>query len=340
MAHPILTPAPVPAIVESRPGDSLGARILAPAMRRTIYRALDLGRPSAAVLRAAFLFDYLGGLLRAPRGTRVRRVRFPRFRAEFVSGPGVPRSGEARGVILYFHGGGFMACGLRTHRRLVARISRAAGVPVFNVAYRQLPTATLDETLRDCLDAYQLLLREGHRPDRIVFAGDSAGGYLAFAAALRAAAESLPAPAGIVGLSPWLDLECRHSRDYPTADTDPYLPKRRVIELAALVTGGAAPLAPILDADLRGLPPALIQVGSVELLCSDAEQMTQRLANAGVPVRLQVWQRQVHVFQAFADLVPEAHAAITEIGGFVSSALRPARDHRPAAPHHEPETAA
>jgi acetyl esterase/lipase len=173
-----------------------------------------------------------------------------------------------------------------------------------------------------------------------VFAGDSAGGYLAFAAALRAVAEGLPAPAGIVGLSPWLDLECRHSADYPTADTDPYLPKRRVIELAALVTGGAAPLAPILDADLSGLPPALIQVGSVELLCSDAEQMTQRLAEAGVPVRLQVWQRQVHVFQAFADLVPEAHAAITEIGGFVSSALRPARDHRTAAPHREPETAA
>ena len=87
MAHPI----PTPAIVESRPGDSLGARVLAPAMRRTIYRALDLGRPSAAVLRAAFLFDYLGGLLPAPRGTRVRRVRFPQFRAEFVSGPGVPQ---------------------------------------------------------------------------------------------------------------------------------------------------------------------------------------------------------------------------------------------------------
>jgi len=118
--------------------------------------------------------------------------------------------------------------------------------------------------------------------------------------------------------SPWLDLACTHSSVITNSAGDPYIPVHRIADLAALLRGADEdPLESLLDADLSALPPVLIQVGSIEVLLSDAELMTAALAAAGVPVRLQVWQRQVHVFQAFADMVAEGHLAIDEIGQFV-----------------------
>ena len=302
-------------VIEQRPGNSRGARLLGPLMYRTLRQLANWVRLTPRLLRLTYLVDYLGVLLPAPRGSRVRKVAFPDFRAELVAGPGVRGSDS---TVLYFHGGGFFSCGLRSHRRLVARISRAARVPVLSVAYRQLPEVHLAVTVQDCLAAYRLLLSRGYQGHQVVFAGDSAGGYLTFAVALLAIAEGLPAPGGIVALSPWLDLDCTHSAGHPNGAGDPYIAVQRIADLAALLRGADEdPLESLLDADLSALPPVLIQVGSVEVLLSDAELMTAALAAAGVPVRLQVWQRQVHVFQAFADMVAEGHLAIDEIGQFV-----------------------
>jgi acetyl esterase/lipase len=316
-------PQPVPRItpvIETRPGTSPAARLLAPALRHaTWWLRRTRGRNGRLPLLAALTDPFLGIIQAAPPGTRCSPVQFDGFVGELVTAPGVDRDD---GVILYFHGGAFFCCGLRSHRRLVARISAAAGVPVLNVGYRQLPAATLAQSIADCVHAYRLLLLRGYSAEQVVLAGDSAGGYLAFAVALRAVAEGLPAPAGIAALAPWLDLECIYSLVHPNGMTDPYLPLRRVAQIAPLLYGGGAPLPSLLDdADLSVLPPTLIQAGSVEALLSDAEQMTDRLATAGVPVRLQIWEGQVHVFQAFADLVPEAHTAIGEIGAFVADAL-------------------
>ncbi|MDT7667221.1 MAG: hypothetical protein QOC74_4 [Pseudonocardiales bacterium] len=310
-------------VIETRAGDSRGARLLGPLLRRTIRRLMNRGRLTPGLLRLAYLVDYLGLLLPAPRGARVRRVAFPGFKAELVAGAGVRGS---ENTMLYFHGGGFFSCGLRTHRRLVARISRAAGVPVLNVAYRQLPEVNLAASVRDCLEAYRLLLSRGYQGHQVVFGGDSAGGYLAFAVALAAMAEGLPAPGGIVALSPWLDLDCTHSAAHPNGATDPYIPVQHIAALRALLAGPDDALESLLEADLSALPPVLIQVGSVEVLRSDAELMAAALAAAGVPVRLQIWLRQVHVFQAFADVVAEGHLAIDDIGGFIRATTRRADD--------------
>ncbi|HEY1969515.1 MAG TPA: alpha/beta hydrolase [Pseudonocardia sp.] len=289
------------------------------------------GRAFTKLPRIVGLSDpSLGLLAPAPAGTHTSVVRFGGFIGELVRGPGV--SGQDNGsLVLYFHGGGFFSCGLRSHRRLVARISTAADVPVLNVDYRQLPQATLAQSIDDCVHAYHLMLLRGYRADQIVLAGDSAGGYLAFAVALRAAKLGLPVPAGIAALAPWLDLECTHSRVHPNGFTDPYLPVRRVGQILGLLYGNSAPVEPLLEADLSSLPPTLIQVSSIEALLSDAELMTDRLALAGVPVRLQIWQRQVHVFQAIADLVPEGFAAIDQIGRFVADQLAEAAAEAPAA---------
>jgi acetyl esterase/lipase len=297
------------------PGTSRGTRRVERLLRHTARHLLARGQLTPALLRRAYLSDFAGVLLPLPRGARTRPVGFEVFDAETVRGRGL---GAPDGrVVLYFHGGGFVGCGLRTHRRLVARISVATGAPVLNVAYRQLPIATLDESVADCVTAYRWLLDQGYRGDQIVLAGDSAGGYLTFATALAALADGLPGPGAIVALSPWLDLECAHSLGHANAATDPYLPIHQLARIAALLPGGLDPLESLLEADLSALPPVLIQVGSAKVLLSDAELMTQRLEAAEVAVHLQVWQHQVHVFQAFADLVPEGHRAIAEIGRFV-----------------------
>ncbi|WP_051343418.1 alpha/beta hydrolase [Pseudonocardia spinosispora] len=311
------------ATVEIKPSHSPSALLLAPVLRQVTWliRRFE-GRPEAGLPRIAYLSDFYLGLMQpAPSGTQLTPVPFDGFDAELVRAPRA--TGE--GVVLYFHGGAFFCCGLRSHRRMVARISAACGMPVLNVGYRQLPTATLTQSVQDCLDAYRMLLDSGYSSDQVVFAGDSAGGYLAFAVALRAVAEGLPAPAGITAIAPWVDLECQFSLGHPNGLTDPYLPIRQIRRLIPLLYGGpTSPVASLLDVDLSALPPTLIQVGSVEALLSDAELMTDRLARDRVPVTLQIWQRQVHVFQAFADLVPEGHAAIREIGAFVRGVITPA----------------
>jgi acetyl esterase/lipase len=306
-------------VIETIPSESSAARVLAPALRTATWllRRTSGGRNLPRI--AALSDPTLGIMQPAPPGTTVKHVQFGGFIGEEVTAAGVEDRGDR---VLYFHGGAFFTCGLRSHRRLVARISAAAGMPVVNVGYRQLPTATLAQSIADCVHAYRLMLLRGHSAERIVLAGDSAGGYLTFAVALKAIAEGLPAPAGLVALAPWLDLDGTYRGSHPNTDNDPYLPMRRVARIIPFLYGGASPLPSLLDeADLSALPPTLIQVGSVEALLSDAEQMTSRLARAGVPVRLQIWENQVHVFQAFADLVPEGHAAIRDIGAFTADAL-------------------
>ncbi|MGK5556645.1 alpha/beta hydrolase [Actinomadura kijaniata] len=304
-------------VIEERPGTTIRARVAARGLRLTVAPLLRMWPLTRAGLRPACAIDLASPVvLPAPRWADVEGVRFADFRAEWVR---APRVAEDR-VVLYFHGGGFFSCGLRTHRRMLARLSAASGVPVLSVGYRQLPAAPLATSVRDCVHAYRWLLERGFAPERIVVAGDSAGGFLTFAATLEAMREGLPAPAALVAFAPLTDLDHESKVAHANARLEAYLPARRVRQLARMLTEGAEELDPAIspvNADLGGLPPVLIQVGSTEMLLPDAELMAERLAAAEVPCRLQVWQEQVHVFQVFADLVPEGLAAIHEAGAFV-----------------------
>lgn len=302
------------------PLESWRGRIAGPAMRMVVRPVLEHAPLTTFTLARLHLFDLLGMLLPLPRGATAQRRTFAEFDAELVTGAGV--SASAPNIVLYFHGGGFVSCGLRTHRRLVARISSATSAPALQVNYRQLPAVSLADTLEDCVHVYRSLVGDGHRPHQIALAGDSAGGYLAFAVARRAIADGLPAPAAIAALSPWIDLSGRHNASHPNAKGDPYIPVRKFAQIATLLAPAGDPLLGLLDDDdLSGMPPTLIQVGSGEVLRSDAELMTERLANAGVECLLQLWDRQVHVFQAGADLLPEGGSAIEELGAFLRNRL-------------------
>jgi len=304
-------------VIEARPGTTVRARLAARGLKTAVRPMLTYWPLSHRGLRPAFAIDLAAPLaLPAPRWAKVERVPFRDFRAEWVR---APECAEDR-VVLYFHGGGFFSCGLRTHRRMISRIASAAGAPVLSIAYRQLPAAPLAVSISDCVHAYRFLLEKGYDPDRIVVAGDSAGGFLAFAATQQALKEGLPSPAAIVALAPLTDLDHTTKVAHANAKLDAYLPARRVERLAQLLTDGEVPLDPMVspvNGDLSGLPPVLIQVGSTEMLRPDAELMAERLESAGVPCRLQVWEGQVHVFQVFADLVPEGLAALHEVGAFI-----------------------
>ncbi|WP_405139545.1 alpha/beta hydrolase [Nocardia sp. NBC_01388] len=275
--------------------------------------------------RLANFADLLGKLLPAPRGTQRRLITFEKFRAEWLwhrADPGPDAVG--RGAILYLHGGAFTTGGLNSHRRLAARIARASGVALLNVDYRQLPYGHPLDSVDDVVTAYEHILAQGFSPERIVFAGDSAGGGLTFAAALAARERGLPVPAAIAALAPYADLDSTRRAAHPNDKRDAMLSARATSVLASVGFARDGKLDPLwspVNHDFTGMPPALIQVSNTEVVLSDAESLTDRYREANVPLTLQIWDNALHVFQFGADLLPEARTAIAEIGVFIRNAL-------------------
>lgn len=320
-------------------GVSLQSQLLAFGLRHTVRPALDLWARLPFELFPPNLIDHIARVLPVEEGTSWRTVSLPQCEAEMLTGVGVrDLHTGTRGVILYFHGGAFLTCGLNSHRRLVSRISKAAEQPVLNVGYRQMPFEPITESVADGLDAFRWLLDSGYRAEDITIAGDSAGGYLAFSVARAALDEGLGRAAGVVALSPLLDVDVERKSRHRNAHRCQTFPLRALTRFADVslrmdtrrgINGRR--VCPV-NMPLEDLPPALIQVGSREILLADAEYMAGRLVRAGVPCDLQIWERQVHVFQAAASWVPEGRAAIAEIAQFVAavseSADEPRREDR------------
>ena len=315
----------VEAVVHQRTEVSARARFVYTAARLMLRPVLASWPLTNWGMRPLYLVESVAGIMPTPMRVRFERVRFDGFTGEWARPRRNPRQD---GIVLYFHGGAFVTCGFATHRRVVAGIAEASGLPVLSVAYRQLPTVRLDGSVADCLSAYRRLLAEGYDPSRIVFAGDSAGGHLVFATALGALAEGLPGPAGIVALSPWLDFDCAGKLAHPNAARDAYAPAHRLPALVKLLVADAG-VSPV-DAELAGLPPVLLIAAESEMLRCDAELMAERLAAADVPVTLQLWAGQVHAFPVLGDLLPESRAAIQEVAGFVHAVLHGKADDLPA----------
>jgi acetyl esterase/lipase len=161
-----------------------------------------------------------------------------------------------------------------------------------------------------------------------VLAGDSAGGGLAAATLVALRERGLPRPAGGVCLSPWFDLGIAGETMTTKVDLDPMCKPALLGMMAAAYLGGANPQTPgasPLYADLGGLPPMLLQVGTSETLLDDARRFAARAEQAGVPVTLEVWDDMIHVWHAFAMLLPEGQQAIDRIGAFVRRALEESR---------------
>ncbi|MEU1721526.1 alpha/beta hydrolase [Nonomuraea sp. NPDC005692] len=234
---------------------------------------------------------------------------------------------DERKALLYFHGGGYFSCSPRTHRPITWRLSAVARRPVLALDYRQGPVHPLADSLADALDAYECLMRNGHAPEDIVIAGDSAGGHLTLATLLALRDRGLPTPAAAICLSPWTDLT-----DIPRRANrwhDPMLPAGRVRWLARHWTCGLDPWDPLVSpvhGDFTGLPPLMIVTGSTEVLRDEARRVAERAREAGVPVRYEEWRRMPHAFPILADVLPEARLVFRHMSAFLEAvAARAAR---------------
>lgn len=222
-------------------------------------------------------------------------------------------------VMLYLHGGGYTIGSNRTHVELAARLAHAARAQVLMLEYRLAPEHPFPAAIDDVLAAYRYLLDHRVSAGQILLAGDSAGGGLAVASAMAIRDMRLPTPAGVVGLSPWLDLSCRLSSDFAPASRDPLITPSRIRFFAAQYAGEQAPEHPWMSplyGDLRDLPPMLIQVGSDEILLSECRAFHRQGQQTGSNISLQEWPNMFHVWHIAAALLPEGRLAIDQVGRF------------------------
>jgi phosphinothricin tripeptide acetyl hydrolase len=257
-----------------------------------------------------------------PADVAVERVVAPVAPAEWL----VPPSARADTVVLYLHGGGYVIGSPRSHRHLAAAIARAARARAVVLEYRLAPEHPFPAALEDAVDAYQWLLAQGIAPARVAIAGDSAGGGLTVATLVALRERGLPLPAAGVAISPWVDLTCSAPSYAKNAAADPIVRPAIVAEMARAYLGPVDPRTPLaspLFADLSGLPPLLIHVGSGEVLLDDATRLAERLKAAGVAARLEIVPRMVHVWHWFLPMLDEAQTAVDDIGAFVNAQASP-----------------
>jgi acetyl esterase/lipase len=289
---------------------------------------LAVNRIAPALLQRAHL-DIIDRPLRvipALPGTEVTPVTLTNCPAEWVIAPSADarsNQGKARDsdvVIVYLHGSALVTLGLNSHRRFVSKLSASTGARVFNVGYRLAPHVGIEEAVADGLDAYRYVLSLGYQPNRIVLAGDSAGGLMAADIAIAARDAGLVVPAGQVLLSPLtssdMDLKFRAMQQHRDV-LFPFMTVKFIYDVFATVNGTRpTPVMPP-EADLHGLGPFLFQVGTHEMLLNDTFALADRLTATGIPVWVQVWDKAMHMFQLSFDVNPDARRAIDEITSFI-----------------------
>ncbi|HEY0184055.1 MAG TPA: alpha/beta hydrolase [Rhodopila sp.] len=240
-----------------------------------------------------------------------------------------PPAADPETVIFYLHGGGYGVGSIASHRHLVAKLAVAAKARAFAIDYRLAPEHRFPAAVEDAVAAARWLMRQGVRPEKLVIAGDSAGGGLAIATCLVLRDAGGPLPAALVCMSPLTDL-AKEGRSMRTKiDLDPMVQPDSSAAYAARYVGAdgdlKAPLASPLYADLRGLPPTSILVGTWETLLDDSTRFAARAEAAGVDVDLQVWDEMIHIWPYFADIIPEGREAIARIADYIGSRTTQAR---------------
>jgi len=259
--------------------------------------------------------DGFASMFSVPAGVDVTSTRLGGVAAEHIVA-------DANGpVVLYLHGGGYVTGSPASHRHVAALLAKEAAAQVYTLDYSLAPEAPFPAALDDVLAAYRAVLLK-HGDAKIMFAGDSAGGGLIFAAAVAAREQGLPLPAALVGMSPWVNLGTESESFDKLVSVDPTL-SRAVVDyfVSRYLVGQAStdPRASPLFADLSGLPPVLIQVGDRECFFGDAALMHQTLLSAGVDSEISVWKGMFHVWHLYWPILPEGRDAISRIASFIAA---------------------
>ena len=271
--------------------------------------------------------------LRNASGAGEKHVKVPPgFHWEAVNAGGVqcewlvPPDAPADTVLLYFHGGGGVLGLYNSGRNLAGHIALACKRHALMVDYRLAPEFPFSHGLNDCSAAYRWLASEGIEPDHIVIAGDSMGGLLTLAALLVIRDTGQSPPVAAVCISPNTDIALTGRSVRTNAWRDALLSPQFLRTMASLFAGGHDPCDPYLSplyANLRGLPPILVQVGEDELLLDDAVRLHDRALAAGVNMTLEIWPHMWHDWHSCVPGLPEANEAIEHIARYLNECIQP-----------------
>ena len=265
-----------------------------------------------------------------PRGARRLMARATGAQLRMLAPEGLWPGGEqltsptvspSSPVLLYLHGGGFIACSPETHRPLVCSLARRLNATAFVPAYRLAPEHRYPAALDDALRAYRYLLESrGVSPSQLVVIGDSAGGGLALSLLLAVREQHLPMPAALVTFSPWADLSASGASLDENTDSCAMFAGDTIRRAAEFYLGDHDPFDPLLSpvyADLHDFPPMLVHASCDEVLRDDAVRVVERARDAGVPVTFRLWRHVPHVWQVFAAVLPEAKESLADVVTFV-----------------------
>jgi epsilon-lactone hydrolase len=261
--------------------------------------------------------DEVGSVSPVAEDILLAPVAFSGLSAEWSCAP----QSDAACALLFFHGGGYCSGSIYSHRRLVTEAGRAAGLRTLAVGYRLAPENPFPAALEDALAAWRFLVSQGYAPDRLVVGGDSAGGGLTLAlmTALRDAGDALPACGWL--LSPWTDLTLSGATLETKDAIDPLIHKGYLNELAEAFLPASVdrrdPRVSPLYANLRGLPPLLIQVGADETLLADSTRFAQAAGEANVAVTLEIWPDMIHAWPLWNAQLRSGREALLRAGAFM-----------------------
>ncbi len=289
-----------------------------------IIRELMASRPRATeISQMRADSDARGAELakKANRQVKAEKVSANGVDAEWLTTPDV----SADKAILYLHGGGYVIGSIESHRHFAAEAGRQAGARTLIINYRMAPEHPFPAAVDDTVAAYRYLLDSGIAAKNICIAGDSAGGGLVIAAILAIKDAKLPLPGCGWCISPWVDMEALGQSFTDRAATDPQVQKATIQFMAQTYLNGADPRHPYaapIYGDLRGLPPLMIQVGSIETLLDDSLQLARKCALDDVPATLEVWPEMVHIWHIWFPMLTAGQRALESGGAFVRNALR------------------
>ncbi len=273
---------------------------------------------SIAEMRA--MYDDMGSQFPAATDAVLTPVDAGGVPGEWTATPGAATDA----ALLYLHGGGYVIGSIASHRHLTIELGRAAGIRTLALDYRMAPEHVFPAAVDDALAGYRWLLGQGIAPGRIAIAGDSAGGGLTVALLVAIKAAGLPQPACAVAISPWVDMEMAGGSMASKSAHDPMVQREALAAWGGLYLNGADPKSPLaapIHADLTGIAPLLIQVGSSETLLDDALALARAAGHAEVPVTLEIAPEMIHVWHFFHAMLAEARTAIADAGRFVRDHL-------------------
>lgn len=252
-----------------------------------------------------------------PEHFQVERIDLDNFSMELLTW----KDSKNDKVVLQLHGGGYVTALRNSYRTMAGLYSEVGkGVSVLTIDYRIAPEHPFPAALDDALCAYRWLLDKGYTEDKIILGGDSAGGGLAMAMCHYFKDNSMKMPLGIVAMSPWTDLTSSGSSYKDNKDKDPIFGHRNdIFENDSPYVADESPSNPYISplfGDFEGFPPMLIQVGTEEMLLSDSLSVAAKAKEAGVKVKLTIYEGMFHVFQLAATILPESKKAWSEVGKF------------------------